>query len=128
MIISLVVGDWSNDGHGRNESQVITSNLTGEEMEKACNLGQKMVGIDFDNLCSDYQDPYLSKGDYTKLMLAGFNNSWNKDEDEDVYLDVDKFVKIYLFLVKVGNDKFEYEFKPADYDETRIGGYGLFSN
>lgn len=128
MIISLIVGDWSTDGHGRTGTVVITTNFTAEEMEKALNVGQDVVGIDFNNLCSEYQDAYLSEGDYTKLMLAGFNHSWDKNEDGCVYLDVDNFVKIYLFLVKIGDNKFEYTSAGANYDEILIGGYGLFSN
>ena len=61
MIISLIVGDWSNDGRGRTGTGVITTNFTAEEMEKALNVGQDAVGIDFNNLCSEYQGAYLSE-------------------------------------------------------------------
>lgn len=43
-IVELIVGDWSNDGHGQTDVTVIESNLTPSEVKAAYSLGVDKCG------------------------------------------------------------------------------------
>lgn len=132
-IISLVVGDWSGDGHDKKDTINIRSNLDKKAMEKAYKAGTKKVGFDLcADVCSDYEDRNLDSEKWEKLKELGYQDEELEDEADkynngDISLWVDSFTDIYLFIVKLGNEKFEFEYLAAKEDPTiKIGGYGLF--
>lgn len=144
-IITLVLGDWSHDGHGLTDRINISSNLTDKEITKAYKAGKKKLSFDFDRVAEDYEDSRLTKVRWGEFLKLGFSNpeyekKWSEpyqpgdtydpdDEESDLVLDSEGFARLYLFLVKLGNDKFEYEILSDKQNPTiEIGGYGLFSN
>lgn len=131
--VELSVGDWSRDGHNISESLFIMSNLTGKQMEKAYKKGVKVCGLDVEaSVAAEYEDSVLREEDFEKLKAAGFpfEAKWEMDlrkTFEEIYLDEDMFCDLYLFVVKLGDPKFEHEYIKTDYNNiVRVGGYGLF--
>jgi hypothetical protein len=59
--ITVTMGDWSSDGHGKTESVVISTNLTSEEIEAGYKAGTKIIGKSFiDKYCENYEDSSMS--------------------------------------------------------------------
>lgn len=130
-VVTLVVGDWSHDGHGKTTNVMIKSNLTAKQIDEAYDLGKAVVGIDlYNDICSDYQDIDIPADVYAKYIAAGYPAEKN-DETGEPYgvndLDSrDTYVSLYLYTVKLGNVAFEYTEIPTYKNQVNIGGYGLF--
>lgn len=132
-LIKLVVGDWSHDGHNQTDSVQILSNLSKNSINRAYENGSYKIGFDFKNsICVEYEDNSLCKEKLNILLDHGLwpddAESLKKDEEE-LYLDSDQFIDIYLFIAKLGDSGFKY--KIINYEENpsiNIGGYGLFFN
>jgi len=123
-IINLVLGDWSNDGHGRTTTFNIFTNLSKDEIDQAYKLGTNHLGIDFcDEIC-DHDSTILPIEVYDKLRKNGYTGKFKLYKGE-IYPDIDDFVDIYLFLVKLGNPKFKY-MNISD-NPLYIGGLGFFN-
>ena len=59
----LVLGDWSDDGHGKTEKICLEFNKTVEEIQQAYKDSCKLTGINFhsaDGLCVEYEDNSVS--------------------------------------------------------------------
>ena len=120
--INLIVGDYSGDGHDRKEVETILSNLDISSFKKAYVKGSELVGVDITSLCEDYDDNHISE-EYCKLLKdAGLDF----EIDSGYTMCSNDFLGIYLFLVKKGNENFEYEQYNENHDDIYIGGYGLF--
>lgn len=137
--ITLVLGDWSHDGHNMTSNFIIDSNLTSKEVESAYKRGASKCGLDLRaNVCSDYEDSSISAEDFKKLADAGYDRGdfGKVDPDDDDppgdplkvgidYVDHDEFLRMWLFIVKLGEPSFECK-EIRSYDVTvNIGGYGL---
>lgn len=134
-IISLVLGDWSGDGHSKTDIVNISSNLSKKEIEKAYSLGTKKIGFDLINdVCADYEDNNLSAEHWEILKKFGYKEDNipgdpvdEKDDHAGILVWSDGFVDLYLFIVKLGNDTFQGKIlEEKDNPTIRIGGYGLF--
>ena len=121
-VTNLVIGDWSDDGHGKTATITIKSNLTSKGIEKAFKVGAKKIGVDITSLCEDYEDYGLPDEAIAKLKKAGYEG-----DEEEGFLEAgyESFAAIYLFTVKIGDPSFEY--KEVDGKNINIGGYGLLS-
>jgi hypothetical protein len=139
-VTTLVAGDWSGDGHSRTDTTVIRSNLTSEQIGEAYEAGSKKLGFNFiDEVAVDYEDNSLDLEKLQTLIAAGMNveeafkfeyeinevKTVLKDEDPaGIHLCEESFTDIYFFIVKLGNEDFEYEISKGN--SINIGGYGLF--
>ena len=129
-VIKLVVGDWSNDGHGRTHSTSIRSSITNEEIQSAYELGVKNLGVSISTLCEEYEDSEIPSEARDVFVKAGYVPTDFDPEMDTVeqcleYIDPEAFVELYLFTVKQGNSEFTFEF--IESDDINIGGYGLFT-
>ena len=136
---TLIIGDWSGDGHDKKEAVVIKANLDSKDIMKAYKKASKKLGFSFiDEVASEYEDRILTRDKFKTLLDNGLDmNVLGGDyeikeakeclEDEDsegVSLWHDSYREIFLFIVKLGDDSFEWEeTQGATLD---IGGYGLF--
>jgi hypothetical protein len=127
MLVNLVVGDWSYDGHNQNRTITIESNLSVSEIKEALKTGSEISGIDLNQVCCEYEDNILKREVYDRLIELGMpeDNFYDVEKDMEINIYADEFVYIYLFLVSLGNSKFKYEFPRIE--QINIGGYGLFS-
>lgn len=135
--ITLVVGDPSNDGHGRSESVQILSNLTPEQMWEAYKKATEKIGFDFcEKVARTYEDSYIEQDIFQKLCDAGMNclgiqkdleRYDEDDEDSKWILDAVSYSQIFLAIVLLGNPEFCGRIVEDNSKTMRIGGYGLFS-
>lgn len=129
-IITLEVGDWSNDGHGRSEKFAFGVNADCSVVRKAYKQGKEIVGIDIAELCKEYDDCVIPADIMQKLFDAGFTiDGWEDIDYEDVkindyWCEPEVFCDIYIFICHKGNP--ELLFKPNFNDNITIGGYGLY--
>lgn len=137
-IIRLIVGDWSDDGHGKTDVIRIKSNLSQKKLAKAYDKGTKKVGYNFMNeVAAEYEDGTISHNQYTRLKELGFDkyeietSFWydKKDKtplDKRTYsISPSEYADLLLFICKLGDKSFEYEEVEDDSDSWTIGGYGL---
>ena len=138
--INLVLGDWSDDGHGKTETIVISTNLSKEEIEKGYKAGTKKVKKDFiKNYCSEYESnsmPFKDAKLFEKHGISFVGCETYEGEDYDphypydpdaenfIIFDCSQFASIYLQIVKLGNPEFTYEI--VTNSDIKIDGYGLF--
>ncbi len=131
MIVNLIVGDWSRDGHEKTDRFTVESNLSKAEIAKAYKAGAKLIGFDITEYCKEFEDNTIP---IEKLrLLCPFGLIW---EDLDSYSleegEMDglyrampgEYVNFYLLIVKAGNPTFEYSYTKGP--DIKIGGYGLY--
>lgn len=145
-ITTLILGDWSKDGHSLSDTIHIASNINNKEIEKAYKKATKKLGFDFiDDVCRDYEDDLCPKDILNILIKYKFSINdlyidpkftgdlenatevfTNKDSD-GLHLRKDSFLYIYLFIIKLGNKNFKYEILEEELNPSiHIGGYGLY--
>ena len=144
--ITLVLGDWSGDGHDKTRMISILSNLDKDTLFAAYKKASKKLGFSFiDDVCGDYEDSLLPKEKLNILIKNGFkienlgfnktntyllneaNEAFNESGSDGLYLSEETYTNIFLFIVKLGNKDFKYEILKGKLNPTLdIGGYGLF--
>ena len=118
--MTLVVGDWSRDGHEMTEDFIYTVNRTPLEVEKAYSLGKEIVGVDITKECEEYEDNEIRGEVWEKLTKAGF--AMQGPDDEGFYPA--QFAEVWMFIASRGEPFLEYALVKGSYHN--IGGYGLF--
>lgn len=127
--LEIVMGDWSNDGHGRTEKVVISTDFTREEVEKAFKAGVEKTGFDITTHCEDYEDGSVPNALYDYFDKAGVEYGNIREDNESTQgIGYDDFVKIWFKTCEIGNPDFKYTQVSHYENEIRIGGYGLFCN
>lgn len=127
----LVMGDWSDDGHGKTEDIVIKSNLTSKQLEAAYKKGVKKLGFDFSEVCcADYEDSEVPEEYQEKLLKAGLADYLPEDQLEgdgnwfdDFYTD--HYMWVWMFIAHLGDPSLVWE-NAKEVNSINIGGYGLF--
>ena len=130
--INLVVGDWSDDGHGKTHTESIRSNLSKQEIEDAYERGIfKLDERSITDYCKEYESSSAPMEFLNILEGHGFEVSKIEeykescDNDYDFCLiNVKEYVDIYMFICEIGNNKLAWERVKGD--NLNIGGYGLF--
>lgn len=140
---TLVVGDWSDDGHGKTDVIIIHSNIESEKIMGAYRKASKKLGFKLiDDVCTDYEDSMLPTQDLKKLMDHGLRleqifepgydeleeakRALENESSEGISLWPDSYAKIFLFIVGLGDPTFGYKIVEDDTSRINIGGYGLF--
>jgi len=121
--IKLILGDPYRDGHGMHKEYIIETELTLKEINNAHKVACKRLDINWDSICSDYQDSAID------LDLAKkFNVEFESYEHEGKQSITEKdFTEMYLFLVR-DETKQECRIISENIFSIDIGGYGLFYN
>ena len=128
-VVNLILGDSGGDGHEKESMTSIMSNCTKQEIKLAYQEGTKLVGFDLTKqVCYEFDDREINREFYNKLVELGLpknESDFDGDENDPISIWLDDFTEMYLFIVKLGNPDFDYEFlQNSDID---IGGYGFFS-
>lgn len=141
--VSLRLGDWSDDGHGKTEIRTIKTNLTCKDLAKAYDEGVKKVGFDLEEeTARDYEEPYMYVEHWKMLEAVGmtlnqlFSSKWCNSDDAEKALTagedqfsiyIDEYVAAWLFIAKQGDPTLEHKFVENNQSIIEIGGYGLFN-
>lgn len=127
--INLIVGDWSNDGHGHKDRVTISCNVNCETLQEYYKKGTEIFGIDIvDKVCSDYQDSYIKDETLGKLRALGIIEDRMVEDDECWIQDEYEWVEIYMGICKLADKNLDFEVVKQRDTKIEIGGYGLYSN
>lgn len=120
----LVLGDWSQDGHNIVQCILIEANYSVKELKKAYFNSCKLTGVNFEIICSDYEDNKLREHEYKKFIEykcpfkdLGIDNS-NEDE---IDLDEDSYIKLLMWFI--GLSIKDLQWKRVDDDTPNFNGY-----
>lgn len=116
MLVKLVVGDWSNDGHGNTRDIVYEVNTTARQMDQAHEQGAKAIGVAWEKVCEDYQDHTVPDDVMAKLKKHGI-------ELPDECIGPDEFAWVWLEIAKIGDPSLDCQ--EVYLSNHNIGGYGL---
>lgn len=138
MIYRIVLGDWSNDGHGR--TQVYDVNVTGATKETLIENYKRnieIIGFDPEKLCEEYEDSSWPEDVIDKLLAVGyrFPDEFDKEDKyyddwltQEVYIDMLMFFATYRLEgvhYAFANDQVDYLFGGSGFGSF---GYGYFYN
>ena len=133
--ISLVIGDWSHDGHEKTEDIDIRCNFTTKELHAAYKKGTEKLGFDFiATVAVEYEDDRLPADKWEKLTKLGLKLDYELEpfddldgEEDDYRIDSITYAEIIMFICSLGSPDLTYKFIEKDYsDNWHVGGYGLF--
>lgn len=137
-VLNLVVGDWSDDGHGKIKIFTLKCNYSKDEFMKAYKKVSEKINLDIiKNLCNKFEDNKITLNtinllisnkiidkDFFNLEDEDLNGS-KKIEDGDISLDPDSFIDLIIAVVKSELKDFECE-DISNLNKINVGGYGLF--
>jgi len=133
----LVLGDWSDDGHGKFEKILVEVNKTVEEVQNAYKASCKLTGIAFDHdedytetnrgwkeaekyrIAVEYEDSNLSGEVLEILTKFGCPLKMLEYYNEDACQE--NYVKLWFWFINLSLPYLEYEIV-AD-DTPNINGY-----
>lgn len=130
-LVTLTVGDWAADGHGRTHRVTIRTNLSAPELQRAYAGGTKIVGFDLkEEVARDYEDnlfpnEYLSKLIELGLPVGDIFGDVPEEELVEYGLDYDTYWMVWLFIAKLGAPQLAYR-QVLEGSNVNVGGYGLF--
>lgn len=126
----LVLGDWSDDGHGKHDKILLESNVSVEDIQNAYKASCKLTGVSFNHnedytetdrdwreadrfrIACEYEDSTLSpfvfgilaKHGLTKKMLKEWDPDGFEDE-EDISLTTESYIQLWIWFVKLSLPK-----------------------
>lgn len=130
--INLIIGDESNDGHGKTSTYSIATPGTIDDFNVAYNKACNILGFNFiTDCCNDYEDNLIDFDIAEKLKNSGIDldlylEKWpGLEKTEDGYgVWTDDYVLLYIEIVKLGG--YTEPITIINNNEISIGGYGLF--
>jgi len=147
MLAKLVIGDPSDDGHGRTDDYYYEINVeTYSQLLSAYQRGVKICGVDLTkNICCEYEDSGIKISDLRKLLAHGvlelteenlafiaedivadsFDEIDDNEYDHYFFGNFDNYHEIWLGIAKLGQPNLVYTSSSSYIEEFHIGGYGL---
>lgn len=156
MLCLMVMGDPSNDGHGRTETIRIDHNLVSNgTLANAFRAGEKILGIKYESkVAADYEENWIPEDELEVLIehkilerrttdlkgnpmgaphwalvnqKAPIKADWAYEYDGHVHINEELYAAIWLEIARLGEPTLEYTVPKRAYDDKLdIGGYGLF--
>lgn len=128
--IKLVVGDWSDDGHGKTDSYLVRTNYSAADIKRSYERALKIHKLHVP--CSDCEDSAINP-DIVKLLTqhnVETSDILEYDKKSKTYNFVDcgpdYFCQLYLRISSIILTDLVYEFIDSDIATLNVGGYGLF--
>jgi hypothetical protein len=128
----IVLGDWSDDGHGKTETHtvVIHGDVTQEQLAENYKRNVERVGFNpVDTIAVEYDEPYIYEKDVHLLAAAGFtkkvvNEKYRASGRTDAYyIDNDDLVHIIMYFFLDGLEGTRWEELKEKQLPTLVGGY-----
>lgn len=118
----MSIGDWSDDGHGKHEDFIVSSNVPVEIVREAHFAMKDKLGFSIEDICSEYEDTVIDIKITKMIEDLGF-----EFEDYTSYGEADMYAKamaeLWVFLLqKVDNS---LELKIIDDDIPTLHFYGF---
>lgn len=136
---SIIIGDYSGDGHDKKDTVTVKTNHNKDEILKAYAKAVKKLGFALsgnkDTILQDYEDGSINNEKYLQLIEAGINfddknlYEFNKDEDDDAEVVPTSKGVADLFMQICKTQLKTLKYKIVEEEENLICGigYGLFN-
>jgi hypothetical protein len=131
--IKLIVGDWSDDGHGKSDEIPLLIKVDNcDNVKKALVEAEKILfeqyNIDLTLWFAEYEDNKLRKYEVEKLIRLGIEfDKQNIDENgELVVYDANEFYEIWKQLIVKANPNISIEKIKLGAFVSKCSGYGIY--
>ena len=131
--IELVIGDWSNDGHGRMDSIPLIIEVKNEDdvvkaLENAENVLLEQYNIDLSSWLAEYEDNKINKDDVEKLVELDVEFDKKQiDENGDLTIWLaDEFYEIWKQLIVKANPNISIKRIKLKPFCSKCTGYGIY--
>lgn len=119
MRYKIVVGDWSDDGHGKTETFIYEVDCNNKEvLFKAFQRNIRTIGFDPASVCDEYEDYEWPEDVVSRLEELGFDCGEQMAED---------YANMLMFFFTYGT-LFTYSLISEDEMPTLIGDYDAVTN
>lgn len=130
----LTFGDECADGHGQYEDvHIEVPGYSGDDLRANFKINEEELNFDASRLASDYQESQVHYDELVPLFEDGFTfgdkTEVEVEEDEVIYLGIDSFTDILMYLYGRGLANFSWRIieKPEQLNSgNKLYGYGLF--
>lgn len=144
----LVLGDWSNDGHGKSNKILVESNYTVDFVQQAYKDSCRLTGVSFNKIewqedftngaknaitiADEYEEPFVpaealilftEKFGLTPQIINSWGGDYDYKKDEKFCLNEDSFVKLWFWFVRLSHPDLEIREVPAKESIPCINGY-----
>lgn len=132
----MSIGDWSDDGHGKHEDFIVSSNVPVQVVREAHFAMKDKLGFSIEDICNKYDDSAIEPELEKIITSLGFK--FQDYDDGIAYTFSDEMVELWIFLLqkvdpdlelKIIKDEIpDFHFYGFDGQKRHIGqvGYGLF--
>lgn len=142
MLYQILLGDWSEDGHGITREFRVEVNYSFDELQANYLKNTTKFGFGLENLARDFADSFFPDAWYNALVAAGFEDDGTLEEYEGQhYLNEEGLIAVGMFLLGDGLSGFSWSFaadnatllfgggKLKDRDGYLVStGYGLYAS
>lgn len=125
----LVLGDWSDDGHGKHDKVLLESNVGVNAIQNAYKHSCKLTGVSFDHdngddhrswedsekyqICTEYENAVISQESFdvlakfglTKKILKSFDVDGMMSDVDDHCLYQESYINLWIWFVKLSLPK-----------------------
>lgn len=129
-LVTITVGDYSNNGHGYTRQQSFTCNFTASQIAKFHADGSTKHKLYLDYQCEEHEDNELRNDFMAALNLAFANEpkvlaliSHSDEKPNHIYAN--EYIQLYLHIAKLAEPTLTWTQNDGKH-ELNIGGYGLF--
>lgn len=110
-MVKIVLGDWSDDGHGKTETIIVRlsgKDVTDSMLSRAVQKAESDTGVSLKNILANYQDSTISQANFNKLLRVFGSQLTDYDEEGE-----ENFYP--AFTAEVGErDEWEYSYQIGD--------------
>jgi len=119
----LVLGDWSDDGHGKSDKILMEVNKTVKEVQEAYKASCALTGLSFNHnedytngklqktrkhrICTEYEDSEISSE--TLEILEELGCPIIEDLKEDPFIGTGTFITLWFWFVSLSLPDLEYK-------------------
>ena len=126
--IQFVVGDWSDDGHGKTHTHTFKTNYPALDIMKAYTKSVETTGINIKyKYCHDYEEATIPKDTLSNYISADdvFSNGFSSSKPDHYWVTTEDWTHFYLHFCKISLP--DLSWKEENISTLNIGGYGLLS-
>lgn len=95
----MSIGDWSDDGHGKHEDFIISSNVPVQVVREAHFAMKDKLGFSVEDICSEYEDTVIDIKTTKIIKDLGFEfEDYTEYGEADMYCTA--MAKLWIFLLQ----------------------------
>jgi hypothetical protein len=130
--IEFPIGDWSDDGHGKCDTYLVTTPMSVQEVREAHFAASSALGFDIGDICCDYHQSEIDESILEKI--SSVLPAWDNERMENtealfiLWISLLNLIDPRLMLTPIESDAEPINFYGHDDQGRHLNtpGYGLF--